>query len=70
MSFDQVWPKPVLDFEQMCLGLAQIYPNGNMDNISNVDLDDLYEHCIQIFFISSHQMGHLTKFDQSQSIGF
>jgi hypothetical protein len=54
----------------MCLGLAQIYPNGKMDNISNVDLDDLYQLCIQIFFISSHQMGHLTKFDQSQSIGF
>jgi len=54
----------------MCLGLAQIYPNGKMDNMSNVDLDDLYQLCIQFFFISSHQMGHLTKFDQSQSIGF
>jgi len=54
----------------MCLGLAQIYPYGKMDNISNVDLDDLYQLCIQIFFISSHQMGHLTKFDQSEIIGF
>ena len=40
-SFDQVWPKPVLDFKHMCIGLAQIYPNGKMDNISNVYLDDL-----------------------------
>jgi len=60
----------MLYFEQMCLGLAQIYPNRQMDNISNVDLDDLYQLCIQFFFISSHQMGHLNKFDQSQSIGF
>jgi hypothetical protein len=54
----------------MCLGLAQFYPNGKMDNISNVDLDDVYQLCIQIFCISSHQMSHFTKFDQSQSIGF
>ena len=24
----------------MCLGLAKIYPNGKMDNVSNVDLDE------------------------------
>jgi len=30
-----------LDFKHMCLGLAKIYPNGKMDNVSNVDLDDL-----------------------------
>jgi len=40
-SFDQVWPKSVLDFKHMWLGLVQIYPDGKMDNISNVDLDDL-----------------------------
>jgi len=54
----------------MCLGLGQIYPNEKMDNISNVDPDDLYQICIQFFFISCHQMGHLTKFDQSEIIGF
>jgi len=31
----------------MCLGLAKIYPNGKMDNVSNVDLDDLQQLCIQ-----------------------
>jgi len=31
MSFDQVWPKPVLDFIEMWLGLAQNYPNGRME---------------------------------------
>ena len=35
-----------------------------MDNISNVDLDDLYSTLYQM------EMGHLTKFDQSQSNGF
>ena len=39
--FDQVWPKSVLDFKHMWLGLTQIYPNGKIDNISNVDLDGL-----------------------------
>ena len=70
MSFDQVWPIPVLDFEQMCLGLAQIYPNGKNGQYIKCrswwSLKTLYSN----FFISSHQMGHLTKFDQSQSIGF
>jgi len=70
LPFDQVSPKPILDFKQMCLGLTQIYPNGKMENISNVDLNDLLELYIKMFFILSHQMAHLTKFDQSQSIGF
>ena len=41
MSFDHVWPEPVLDFKHMCLGLAKIYSNGKIDNVSNVDHDDL-----------------------------
>jgi len=48
LLFDQVWPKSILDFKQMCLGLAQIYPNGKMDNISNIDLNDLQQLYIQI----------------------
>ena len=37
IKFDQN-PSWILN---MCLGLAKIYPNGKMDNVSNVDLDDL-----------------------------
>jgi len=31
----------------MCLGLAKIYPNEKLDNVSNVDLDELKQLCIQ-----------------------
>jgi len=44
----------------MCLGLAQIYPNGKIDNILNVDLDDLTTlYSIFFYFKSSN-----VSFDQ------
>ena len=30
-----------MDFKNMYLGLAKIYPNGKIENVSNVYFDDL-----------------------------